>query len=353
MGQQGFISGWRLMARLVRYALRRRLAMTGVLTTMLLDVGLNALRPWPMKVLVDNVLNGKPLHGTAAHVFAALPGPVSRHALLWWVVATTAVIFLLAWALGLAATYASIRFGQRLVYDLAGDLFRHLQRLSLRFHSRTGVGSSLRRVTTDSGCVSTLMESALLPLVTSVFSVISMFVLMLALDARLTLLSLAVLPLIWIAVRRYSEPMQDRSYDQQVAEGQMYDTLEETLSGLHVVKAFGMEEARDARFHQDTNRILAATISMTWAQFRFKVLVGLATALGTAALVYVGAHDVMSGRITVGTILVFLAYLASLYGPIEAIAYSSTTVHEAAGSARRVLEVLDADPEVAERPDAR
>ena len=162
-----------------------------------------------------------------------------------------------------------------------------------------------------------------------------------------------MLPLIWIAIRRYSEPMQDRSYDQQLAEGRMYDTLEQTLSGLPVVKAFAMEEARDARFREDTSRILAATISMTWAQFRFKILVGLATALGTSALIYVGAHDVMSGRITVGTILVFLAYLASLYGPLEAIAYTSTTVHEAAGSARRVLEVLDADPEVAERPDAR
>src|SRR5207245_4072383 len=159
--------------------------MAGVATTMLLDIGLNALKPWPLKVLVDNVFNAKPLPGAAAQEFDALPGPATRHALLWWVIAATALIFLLAWALGVAATYASIRFGQRLVYDLAGDLFRHLQRLSLRFHSRTGVGSSLRRVTTDSGCVSTLMESALLPLVTSVFSVISMFVLMLALDARL------------------------------------------------------------------------------------------------------------------------------------------------------------------------
>ena len=163
-----------------------------------------------MKVLVDNVLDGKPLHGWAADFFETLPGPATRHALLWWVIAATALIFLLAWALGVAANYASIRFGQRLVYDLAGDLFRHLQRLSLRFHARTGVGSSLRRVTTDSGCVSTLMESALLPLATSVFSVASMFLLMLALDARLTLLSLAVLPLIWIAIRRYSKPMQDR-----------------------------------------------------------------------------------------------------------------------------------------------
>ena len=133
----------------------------------------------------------------------------------------------------------------------------------------------------------------------------------------------------------------------------MYDTLEQTLSGLTVVKAFGLEEARDARFRKDTDRILGATIAMTWAQFRFKILVGLATALGTAALVYVGAHDVMSGQITVGTILVFLAYLSALYGPLEAVAYTSTTVHEAAGSARRVLDVLDADPEVAERPDAR
>jgi ATP-binding cassette subfamily B protein/subfamily B ATP-binding cassette protein MsbA len=262
------------------------------------------------------------------------------------------LVFLLGWLLGLAMQYASIRFGERLVYDLGGDLLGHLQKLSLRYHNRAGTGSSIRRVTSDANCVSTLMEEAVLPLATSLVSMIGMYVIMLALDARLALLSLFVLPLMWAALKRYSRPMQDRSYEQQVAEAGMYDTMEQALSGLPVVQAFSLEGVGDARFRADTDRTLSATIAMTWAQFRFKVLVGLATALGTAALVYVGAQDAMSGRITPGTIIVFLSYLASFYTPLSAVANTSPTAHQAAGRARRVLEVLDTTPDVRSLPGA-
>jgi ATP-binding cassette subfamily B protein/subfamily B ATP-binding cassette protein MsbA len=196
------------------------------------------------------------------------------------------------------------------------------------------------------------MEEALLPLLTSGVTLVSMYVIMFTLDARLALLSLGVLPLISIALWRYSRPMQDRSYDQQVAEAGMYDSVERTLTGLPVVQAFALEAAGDARFRADTDRILGATIAMTWAQFRFKIFVGLATAAGTAALVYVGAHEVMSGAITTGTIVVFLSYLTSFYTPLAAAANSSPMAHQAAGSARRVFEVLDETPDVRSRVGA-
>src|SRR3954447_11055146 len=129
-----------LSRRLARYAWRRRVAMSGVGATMLVNVGLTVIKPWPMKVLVDNVLRGKPLHGTAGHVFAALPGPATRDALLWYSVGATVLLFVLGWAASLGSQYAGIRFGQRLVYDVGGDLFHHLQRLSLRYHGRNAVG---------------------------------------------------------------------------------------------------------------------------------------------------------------------------------------------------------------------
>ena len=94
------------------------------------------------------MLGNHPLHGTLRSVFVALPGPASRDALLWWAVGAGVVVFMLAWATGLAATYAGVRFGQRMSYDVASDLFNHLQRLSLRLHSRLGVGNSIRRITT-------------------------------------------------------------------------------------------------------------------------------------------------------------------------------------------------------------
>src|SRR5207249_3368459 len=172
------------------------------------------LKPWPMKLLVDQVLNGKPMPAALAHGVALLPGPPTRENLLAWSIAGTVILFLLGWALGLLSSYAHTGFGHRMVYDLAGDLFGHLQRLSLRFHSRKSVGDSIVRVTSDCRCVSTIVVGALLPVLGSVCTLIVMFSIMWRMDRTLTLLAIAVAPFMFAAFRRYAEPMLDRSYEQ-------------------------------------------------------------------------------------------------------------------------------------------
>jgi ATP-binding cassette subfamily B protein len=342
----------RLIRRLAPFSWRRRGAMALVVFTTLAEVGLTLLEPWPLKVLVDNVLRNRPTTGLLHAVFVALPGPASREALLWWTVAATVLIFLLAWAAGLAASWARVRFGERVSFDVAGELFAHLQKLSLRFHLRHGIGSLIRRIMDDSGAIATIIQDAAIPVATAVVTVIVMVVIMLQLDILLTLLALAVIPAMAVAMRRYSGPMADRSYVQQEAEGLLYETVEQTLSGLPVVQAFAQEPAAERRLAADIDRIMDATIRMTWAQFRFKISLGAVTGLGTAAVFWVGAQHALSGQLSVGTILVFLAYLSALYSPLQDVSHGSSTVSEAVGSARRVVEVLDAPPEVVDRPGA-
>ncbi|MEJ7785935.1 MAG: ABC transporter ATP-binding protein [Solirubrobacteraceae bacterium] len=340
----------RLLRRLLPYAFRRRGSLAVVGSAMVADIGLTVLQPWPLKVLVDNVLDGRPLPAGLSDVFGALPGPASRDALLTWVVVATAVLFLFGWAVGLMASWASVRFGERVSYDVAGDLFAHLQRLSLRFHLTHGVGSSIRRITGDAGAIATIVQDAMLPAVTAVATLVTMVVIMAKLDLGLTLLALAVLPAMALVMRLYAGTMTERSYEQQETEGELYETLEQTLSGLVVVQAFGGEPAGDRRFAGDTDRVMQATIRMTWAQFRFKLLLGAVTAVGTAAVFWVGAQHALDGTLSVGTILVFLAYLGSLYAPLHDVSHSSSTITEALGSAIRVVEVLDAPAEVGDRP---
>jgi ATP-binding cassette subfamily B protein/subfamily B ATP-binding cassette protein MsbA len=342
----------RLCLWAVGYALRRRGALAAVLTTMLLRIGLDALRPWPMKVLVDHALGGKPMTEGVARWVGALPGAADPANLVGWCVAATVVLFLLGWALGLASANASISLGQCMVYDLAGDLFGHLQRLSLRFHSRKPVGDSIRRVTTDCACVATIVRDALLPVLTSVAGLVVMFVILCRLDAVLALLSLVVVPYMVFVFRRYARPMLERSYEQQEADGRMYTVIEQTLSAIPVVQAFGREEATDERFRESTRASLRAALTTTDVQLRFKVLMGLATAGGTALILWVGVSHALAGRLSVGSILVFLSYLGALYEPLESLLYVSSTIQGAAGSARRVLEVLGEEPEVRERPGA-
>ena len=346
-------SALRLLRWLGRYASRRWGGLLAVLAIMLARIGLDLIKPWPLKVLVDYGLGDQPMSPVIASLATALPGSQGREGIIWWSIVATVVFFLLAWAIGVASSYANIGFGQRMVYDLATDLFSHLQRLSLRFHSRQSVGDSIRRVTTDCGCVSIILKDALLPVVASVVTLVAMFVVMWRMDPRLTLVSVLVVPWLVFVLRRYMQPMLERSYEQQETEGRMYEVIERTLSAIPVVQAFGREPACDRAFAATTDAAVDTAVASAAVGLKFKVMTALGTACGTAAIVWVGAHSVLDGQLTVGGLLVFLAYLTALYGPLEALAYGPSTTQAAAGSARRVLEILETRRDVDDRPDAR
>jgi ATP-binding cassette, subfamily B, bacterial len=343
---------YQVCRRFLPLAVHRWRSLLSVLATMLLATGLGVLKPWPMKVLVDNVLYSKPMSPQVAQAIELLPGSATRDTLLLWCVAGTVVLFLATWALGLATSFASISFGQHMVYDLAGSVFGHLQRLSLRFHSRKSVGDSIKRVTADTSCVSVIVKDALLPVLSAVLSLVTMFVIMWRMDPGLSMLSLGIVPMMIATFRRYSARIEERSYAQQEAEGKQYDVIERTLSFIPVVQAFGREEHTTREFRASTDAILSATLAATDVQYRFKIFMGLATALGTAAITWLGAQRVLSGDLTVGSILVFLSYLAALYGPLQTLMYTPSTIQGAMGSARRVLQILDTEPEVQDRVTA-
>jgi ATP-binding cassette subfamily B protein/subfamily B ATP-binding cassette protein MsbA len=334
------------------HALRRKGGLAAVAAVMLAKILLDLLKPWPLKVLVDHVLQGRPMPPALAAAVGLLPGGSAPASLLTWCVAATVALFLATWALGVAAALANVRFATRMVYDLAADLFGHLLRLPLGFHVRRPVGDSVRRVTADSACLATIVKDALLPLATALVSLAAMFAIMCWLDPVLTLLSLAVVPGLILILRRYAGPMLEYGYRQQAVEGRLYDVVEQTLSAVPVVQAFGQEERADRHFADGTEEALQAALSTTTVQLKFKILTGLMTALGTAGVLWVGGLHVLDGRLSVGSILVFLSYLASLYGPLETLMYTSSTLQGAAGSARRVLELLDTEPELRDRPGA-
>ncbi len=334
------------------YAVRRWPGLLLVSSSTLANVGLDILKPWPMVFLLDYVLSRKPMPRALADFVALLPGSSTPGGLVAWSVAGTVVIFLLGWLSGVATSYGNISLGQRMTYDLATDLFTRLQQLSLHFHARKHVGDSVRRVTSDCGCVSVIVTEALLPVVSSVVSLVAMFCILWRIDRTLALLALAVVPFMFLVLMRYAGPMMDRSYEHEEVEGRIYDIVEQTFSSIMVVQAFAREDLNDRRFAAATGETIAATLRLTRVQLAFKVLTGLATALGTAAILWIGARHALAGSLSLGAIILFLSYLGSLYAPLEAIAYTSSTIQGAAGSARRVLEVLQTESTVKEKPGA-
>jgi ATP-binding cassette subfamily B protein/subfamily B ATP-binding cassette protein MsbA len=281
-----------------------------------------------------------------------LPGQATPHNLITSSVGATVVLFLLGWTLGVITSYANISLGQRMVYDLAADLFAKLQQLSLRFHTCRPVGDNIRRVTSDCSCISIILKDALIPAIAAVISLVTMFLFMWQMDPKLTLLALVVVPYLALVFRFYARPMAERGFAQQEIEGKIYDVVEQTFSAMPAVQAFGREELNERRFARTTRDTLAATLANTNVQVQFSVLVGLATSVGTAGILWFGAQHALADQLTLGHILVFLSYLGSLYAPLDTLMYSSSTLQEAAGSARRVREVLETEREVADKPGA-
>ncbi|MBO0715551.1 MAG: hypothetical protein J2P59_12400, partial [Acidimicrobiales bacterium] len=332
------------------YARRRWPGLMGVTAASASQVGLGLARPWPLKVLIDNALLGHRARGVVGVVLGVLPGAGSRTGITAWAVAGGALVVLGTWATESATEYFGVVFRRRISGDVAEDLFAHAQRLSLRSHRERGVGDMVRRLTVDAEAISGVTSDAVVPVGTAIANLAGMFVIMVSLDPPLALVALGVAPVVAWSLHRYAAPMMDRAYEQHQAEGQLYQTVEQTLSALPVVQAFDREVDHDQRFAGHRRSVVNAAVTTTATQMRFKVAVGVATAVGTGALMWIGGHQALSGALSLGTIIVFLSYLTSLYDPLASVTYAASSIQEAAGSARRVLEVLDATPELVDGP---
>jgi ATP-binding cassette subfamily B protein/subfamily B ATP-binding cassette protein MsbA len=321
--------------------------------TMVVGIGLEVLRPWPTKLLVDQVLSHRSMPHALGTVVSLLPGADSTSGLLPWVCASTVIVFLLHAIMALVSMRVAVAVAQRMTYQLSGDLFMHLQRLSVLFHSRRSVGDTIARVAGDTYCVQAFVTGTALPLLQSSLTLVAMLIVMWRLNTPMTLLALGVAPIMALSIWVFSGPMYERNRKRRDLEGEMMSVLEQTLNAIPVVQAFTREDVEGARFQRLADRTVAEYRRATDAEMAFKLCVGLVTAVGVAGLMWLGGRAVLDGTITVGTLLVFLTYVASLYEPLNLITHTASTLQAAAANADRVIEMLDINPDVADSPDAR
>ena len=323
-----------------------------MLGAMVAGVAVDLLRPWPMKLLIDHVLGGEPLPPGFAALVAALPGGQSANALLAWASVATIVIFLGGSTLATVSLVTSVRLGQRMVYALGADLFAHVQRLSLAFHSRRPVGDSVARVTGDPYCLQMLVNATALPVAQSLLTLGAMFVVMWRLEPALTLLALGVVPFLGLFIYGFGRPMHVWARERRDREAHLMAGVQQTLTAIPAVQAFGREDAESDRFRRQAAATVAAYERSSIADMAFKLAVGLVTAIGTASIMWVGGRYALDGTVTAGTILVFLSYLAALYTPLNEIAHTASTVQYAVANAERVVDLLDTAPDVVDQPGA-
>ena len=338
--------------RLAPYAWPYRAEFAALTVAVIAAAGIEALRPWPLKLILDYVLAGRGLPAKASSLLW-LPGTHSRAGLLTWLTALMVLVFLAAWLLKVAQSYLQAGTGARVSYALAGRIFDHLQHLSLRFHVKRRAGDLVQRVANDTSCARGLVTNVLLPLGSSTVSLVVMFGFMWRLDHALSLLALLVAPLLLLVIRATAGAMERSSFAQAELQGEMMGAAEQVLSSVNVVQACGREAMEDMRFRDLAHRTGRAYVRSILSQYRFTVGSSLVVAAGTAAVMIAGGLAVAAGSITIGSLVLFLSYLASLYQPLENIAYVASGLAAAAGSAQRVLSLFDVHERIEQHPGAQ
>jgi len=344
---------------------RSRVALLVVL--LLLELGLGALQPWPLAIVIDYVLLGRPLGPTASAVknraLAAMPAAVQtslvglvhshgRFALLVAIVVAGVALQVVNQFVSAYGTQVQVDTGQRMVYDLRRTLFDHLTALSLSHHITTSTADAVYRVDVDAYAIENLVMSGVFPLATSVASLTLMFGILLYLNVTIALLSLTVVPFLYLCLRYYTSTLSNREERVKELETKLLERLYETFGAMRLVKSFAREPFELQRYAGAGETTMNARIAITWQQSLFSVVVSTITILGTALVVIVGGSFVMHGRLTIGELTVVISYLGAVYGPLSAIAHTTGQLQGALAGAKRVRAMFALIPETIDAPDA-
>jgi ATP-binding cassette subfamily B protein/subfamily B ATP-binding cassette protein MsbA len=306
----------------------------------LVGIGLNLLKPWPFKIIVDDFLRPT--------------GPVRGDWRSWVPLLCLALVVIqLGWGIiNWITNYLFVKIGLQALLKLRTDLYSHLQRLSLKFHDARRSADSSFRVAYDSQSIQTIYNKGFTNIFASTIGLIGTFVVMMRLDWVLTLLSLAIVPLIVGAIYFFARRIRLESTSIQEEESAVLAQAQEGLSSIRMVHAFGREDFEVRQFHQQAQQSLQANLRLTLTNVNSALVISTLMVIGTAAMYYVGTLHVLSGTLSLGSLLVFSAYLLMLYQPLESLTYTAWAMEGATAGAKRCFEVLDRQDDVRDSPNA-
>ena len=317
----------------------------------LVTIALNLLKPWPFGVIVDHIVpdHPAPVGGLTAAALQHLSGNEAR---VFALCAFLVCITLASGLLGLWSNFLFVRVGLQALMKLRTDLFAYLQALPLKFHDARRSSDSSFRVAYDSQSIQTIYNRGFTNIFASGITLVSIFAIMLRMDGWLTLLSMVIVPAVVWAIFYFSTRIRQQSTAIQEKESAVLTLAQEGLSSIKVVHAFGREDATVAQFRLQAGESLTANLKLTMTNVKSALVINTLMALGTSAMIYVGTLHVLDGRITLGSLTIFISYLAMLYAPIEALTQTVWALEGAAAGAQRCFEVLDHADDVSDAPDA-
>ncbi len=339
------------LAAIVRENLREHRGRIALAAFALLGViAMELIAPWPLKIILDHVLLQHPLP-PALGVLQSLLDLGAWPALVACASAI-ALIALLSGTLSYLQLFSTAKVGHGITYRLRGQLFAHLQRLSLAYHQHSRSGELLTKVASDTNLLRDMFADWALSFVAHAVTVIAMLAVMFWVNWQLALVVATTLPPLLLVLHVLNKRVKLSAREQRKHEGRMASRLNEVLSSIAVVQAFGRRGFEEERFRAEIADNYEAGMRSARNTAAITKAIAVVSALGTAITVLVGAQQVMSGRLTPGELLIFIAYVGSLYKPVRDIGRLSAKFSRAAISAQRVGEILDIEPETSDAADA-
>jgi len=308
-----------------------------LLVTILLTTAITLVSPLLMRSLIDNAIPNADQRLLNLLALGLIAIPVLNGLVGVWQRDLTAFV------------------GESIIFDLRNAVYEHFQRMSLRFFTQSRTGELMSRLNNDVVGAQQAVSNTLISIISNIVQVVATLSIMIALEWRLTILGLLVIPFFYLPARRIGRILRDLRRQSMVLNAEMNATMNETLnvSGALLVKLFGREERELARFHRDSAAVRDLGVRSAVIGRWFFMILGIIGAVGTALVYWVGGYLTIQGAFTIGTIVAFGAYLSQLYGPLMALANSPVEFAQSMVSFERVFEVLDIPVEIFDKPDAR
>ena len=308
--------------------------------------------PWPLKVVLDNVLKSKPGNGRLSQLIGSAAGP-DKVAILKY----AALAVLLIAAVGAISSYTekyiTTNLGQWVMHDLRDILYSHIQRLSLGFHDRKQTGDLISRLTSDIDALQGFISSGLLGVLVNSLTLVGMVAIMVSLNWRFTLIALSVAPLLFAVVFHYTRRIKRATREVRKKEGEMVSVIQEVLSSMRVVKAFGREQFEQRRFAEESRESIEIALQVRGMKVTLSPLVDVIIAAGTCLVLWFGGQLVLAGALSAGSLVLFIWYLGRMYKPMRELSKMTDAYSKAAVGYERIREVLDTDHEIRDQPGAR
>ena len=308
--------------------------------------------PWPLKIVLDNVIGHKSSHGWLFRLIQRTAGTEPRQILLFACVAVV-VIAIVDAICSYWEKYTTTSVGQWVTHDLRRTLYAQVQRLSLAYHDTSQTGDLISRVTTDIDSIQTFIVSGLLSILVDIATILSMIGVLFYLSWQLTLIALAVVPILFALVYTYTRRVKKASREVRKREGRMISVVQEVLGSIRVVKAFAREDYEVHRLEGESLETVEAALKARTLKAKLVPIVNIITAVGTCAVLYFGGNLALSSGMSGGKIYIFIAYIASMYKPMQDISKIMDSYSKADIGYERIQEIIGNQSEMRDAPGAK